>query len=60
MEPLSITELRKRARFLRVEGYTLEFWPNGTWFLEAPSGEGTELPEAAIGGAFAKLFKKFF
>lgn len=59
-KPMTISELRRRAKYFRCEGYTLEFWANGTWFIEAPSGEGTEVPEEAVAGVLAQLFNKFF
>lgn len=59
-EPLSITELRASAQYVEVQGYTLEWWADGTYFIEAPNGEGTEVPEEAVAGALAELFRKFF
>ena len=56
----SLSELRETAFIMRAEGYALEFWSNGTWFIEAPSGEGTEVTEEAVAGALASLFKIFF
>jgi hypothetical protein len=30
------------------------------YFVESPSGEGTEVPEEAVAGALAELFRIFF
>lgn len=59
-EPLSISELEATAARMRAGSYELRLWSNGTYFLEAPSGEGTEVPEEAVEGAFADLFRRFF
>lgn len=56
----SITELEANAVRIRAGSHELRLWPDGTYFLEAPTGEGTELPEEAIEGAFAELFRRFF
>ena len=59
-ETRSITELRKTAWIIGAQGYQLRLWRNGTYFVEVPSGEGTEVPEEAVAGALAQLFKTFF
>jgi len=56
----SLTELREHADYVEAQGYTLERWGNGTYFVEAPNGEGTEVPEEAVAGAIAELFRRFF
>lgn len=59
-EPMTITELEARAIRIRADGYELRRWPNGTYLVEAPSGEATEVPEEALGGVLARLFEQFF
>lgn len=59
-EQRSITELQAAAKRIDAQHYELQLWPNGTYFVEAPSGEGTEVPEEAVAGALASLFKTFF
>lgn len=59
-EPLSITELLNGATGLTAQGFSIEQWSNGTWFVRTPQGEGTEVPEEAVAGAIANLFKVFF
>lgn len=56
----SISELREQADYVEAQGYTLERWPDGLYFIEAPNGEGTEVPEEAVAGVLAELFRKFF
>ena len=60
MERLSISELLAGATGLSAQGYDIEQWPDGTWFVRTPQGEGTEVPEEAVAGAIAELFRKFF
>lgn len=60
MEKLSISELEAGATGLSAQGYDIEQWSNGTWFVRTPQGEGTEVPEEAVAGAIAELFRKFF
>jgi hypothetical protein len=55
-----ISELRDQADHVEAQSYTLERWPNGLYFIEAPNGEGTEVPEEAVAGVLAELFRKFF
>lgn len=59
-KPLAITELRRQSKEVSAQGYTLEYWPDGTYFVEAPSGEGTQVAEEAVAGVLAELFRKFF
>lgn len=59
-EPVSISELEATATRIPAEGYELRLWRDGTYFIEAPSGEGTSVPEEAVAGALADLFRKFF
>lgn len=59
-EMRTITELRHDAKRIDAQHYVLEIWPNGTYFVESPSGEGTEVPEEAVAGALAQLFRTFF
>ena len=60
MSTESISELVTNARAIRAQGFTLQYWANGTYFVEQPNGEGTEVPEEAVAGVFAELFRKFF
>lgn len=59
-EPHTISEFEATAMRIPAEGYELRLWRNGIYFIEAPSGEGTSVPEEAVAGALAKLFKTFF
>lgn len=59
-EQRTITELVETAWTIGAEGYQLQLWRNGTYFIESPGGEGTEVPEGAVAGALATLFKTFF
>ena len=59
-EPKSITELVESAWVIGAQSYQLQLWRNGTYFVENPQGEGTEVPEEAVAGALAQLFKTFF
>ena len=56
----SIIELEAAGTRIRAGSYELRLWSNGTYFLESPSGEGTEVPEEAVEGALAHLFRIFF
>lgn len=56
----TITELVAAAKKIDAQHYELQLWPNGTYFVESPSGEGTEVPEEAVAGALAQLFRTFF
>lgn len=56
----TITELQAMAKKIDAQHYELQFWPNGIYFVEAPNGEGTEVPEEAVAGALAQLFRTFF
>lgn len=56
----SITELQAMAKKVDAQHWELQAWPNGIYFVEAPSGEGTEVPEEAVVGALAELFRIFF
>lgn len=56
----TIEQLRESADYVEAGGYTVERWHNGIYFIEAPNGEGTEVPEEAIGGMLAQLFRQFF
>lgn len=59
-EPKTVLQLRMTADCIRAGGYSVEYWNNGVYFIEAPNGEGTEVPEEALGGVLAELFRKFF
>lgn len=59
-EPTTIAEIRETADEVEASNYTVQRWLNGIYFIEAPNGEGTEVPEEALGGALAELFRKFF
>lgn len=59
-EPLSISELERTAVRIAAGGFELRLWSNGTYLVEWPSGEATEVPEEAVAGALAELFRKFF
>lgn len=61
MEKMSISELEANPfQRLRAGSHEIRLWRNGVYFLESPSGEGTEVPEEAVEGALAELFRKFF
>lgn len=59
-DPMSITELEARAHKVAAQGFELRAWPNGMYLVESPSGEATEVPEEAVAGALAELFRRFF
>ena len=59
-EQLSLSELMDGAVGLSAQGYDLEQWSNGTWFVRTQQGEGAEVPEEAVAGALADLFRRFF
>jgi hypothetical protein len=59
-DPTPISVLVDTAIKFETGGYELQRWANGILFLEAPNGEGTEVPEEAVAGALAELFRKFF
>jgi hypothetical protein len=56
----SIAELQAMAKKIDAQHWELQYWPNGIYFVESPSGEGTEVPEEAVAGALAELFRIFF
>jgi len=58
--PETIFNLRVHSKNVDAQRWRLERWPNGAYFIEAPSGEGTEVPEEAVAGALAQLFTTFF
>lgn len=57
---VTITELTSTAVGVDAQGYRIEIWNNGIYFVYAPNGEGTEVPEEAVAGVLAELFRKFF
>lgn len=59
-ESPTLTQLRMTSEQIDAQGFTLEYWQNGVYFIQAPNGEGTEVPEEAVAGALAQLFRKFF
>lgn len=59
-EQRSISELQAMAKKVDAQHWVLQAWPNGIYFVEAPNGEGTEVPEEAVAGALAELFRIFF
>lgn len=56
----TITELVDSAVRIESGGYSVERWDNGVLFVNAPSGEGTQIPEYAMTAALTVLFKDFF
>lgn len=56
----SIGELEETATAIDAQHYELRLWRNGTYLVRAPSGEATEVPEEAVAGALAQLFRTFF
>ena len=60
IEPPSLAELREEADYVEANNYAVERWSNGVFFDEAPSGEGTEVPEEAVAVKIAELFRTFF
>jgi hypothetical protein len=58
--PLSISELEATATRIRAGGFELRYWRNGSYLVQWPGGESTEVPEEAVAGVLAELFRKFF
>lgn len=56
----SISEFEATAKCIRAGGFELRYWANGTYLVRWPGGESTEVPEEAIAGVLAELFRKFF
>lgn len=57
---LPISEQVAQAKTLEVGGWTLAHWPDGTFFLESPYGEGTQLQQKRLEEALLKLFREHF
>ena len=55
-----ISELVARAPTIRVLGYSLAQWENGVYFLESPTGEGTQVDPADLAGLLKYLFERSF
>lgn len=56
----TITNLRIHSKRIEVGDWTLEKWPNGIIFLEAPNGEGTQLNEDVLQLYLARMFAESF
>jgi hypothetical protein len=56
----SITELAANAPTVHVLGYSLAQWSDGTYFIEAPSGEGTSVSPVELAGLLKYLFERSF
>lgn len=56
----SISELVATAPTIHVLGYSLAQWENGVYFLESPSGEGTQVSPVELAGLLKYLFQRSF
>lgn len=55
----NIAECNERGSFVTANGWTLQQWPNGIFFLDH-DGEGTEVPREALIEAFTRLKQEYF
>jgi hypothetical protein len=56
----SITQLIAGAARIHVLGYSLAQWENGIYFLESPSGGGTQVSPIELAGLLKYLFERSF
>jgi len=56
----TITELRETAARIEVGNFTLEHWRDGTYFLESPTGEGTQVTKDLLEYHLRHLFRECF
>jgi hypothetical protein len=59
-QPRPISELVATATRIEAGNYELELWADGTYFVRAPSGEGTAVSGAALAVKLRELFEEHF
>jgi hypothetical protein len=59
-QPRPISELVAAATKIGAGNFELQHWPDGTYFIEAPSGEGTAVSVAALAVKLRELFEEHF
>ena len=55
-----ISQLIAEGAEIQCGGYTLQRWSNGIYFVEQPSGEGTEIDQDALAAKLRELFEEHF
>jgi hypothetical protein len=56
----TITNLRIHSKRVEIGSWTLERWNDGTYFLESPTGEGTEVVQSVLERYLARIFHESF
>lgn len=55
-----ISQLIAEGVEIRVGDWTLQRWSDGTYFIESPSGEGSQVAGLALADKLRQLFEEHF